>query len=90
MRHLVSSCLSPRCVCEHAALLDYLFAYTSLMHTYVCVFSVIGCERAPAHVDNILINVCEETDARSRGVSANLLQVLVSRIPPVPINKRPK
>lgn len=69
-----------------------LHAHAHLTHLYMCgcTYSIRGYECLPAHTDHLLMNVCEETVCKIQGVSANLPQVLVSRIPPVSINKRPK
>lgn len=61
---------------------------THFTHLCVCLKYYVSVY---LHADNTLINVCEDSVCKMQGgVSGNLPQVLVSRIPPVPINKRPK
>lgn len=47
-------------VCCWHALLDY-------MYVCVCIYSIIGCECVPAHTDNMLTNVYEETACEIQG-----------------------
>lgn len=63
------------CVSTHLSHLC-VFIYSTVVRMYFCT--------------DMFINAYEEPTCEIQGVSANLPQVLVSRIPPVPINKHPK
>lgn len=41
--------------------------YTFLVYACVCIYSIIACGCVPAHTDDMLINVCEETACEMQG-----------------------
>lgn len=51
--------------------------YAFVMHVCVCLLTVV------TRTDDVILNVCGDAACEIRGVSANLPQVLVSRIPSV-------
>lgn len=65
---LVGLCPFLYAVCAHPRVIrSYVSMYTLLMYACVCIYSIIGCECVPAHTDNMLINVCEETACEIQG-----------------------
>ncbi len=59
------------CLCAHSVIRLNVSVYTFLMYARdcvcVCIYSIIGCECVPAHTDDMLINVCEETACEIQG-----------------------